>query len=236
MAVDKIIDRVKKMLALGNNAGATEAERETALRMAYNMLAKHNLSISDLPEDASDEVREELLSTISADKWARSLAFSIAELFFCNYYYQRTHTSGKDNHFFIGRQSNVVTAQYMAEYLIASVKKEATKQYKSPTSPLGRSFCVGTVASIRSRVKEMLKDGAEGSSAGTSVALVSLHEREKAANEQWLKQAGTVLVTTAKRADNSLLASGYHAGKEFGKTVSLNQQVGTTSKSLKRIA
>ena len=31
--IEKVMDRVKKMLALGNCEGATEAERETALRM-----------------------------------------------------------------------------------------------------------------------------------------------------------------------------------------------------------
>jgi len=36
---NKVLERVKKMIALGNDSAATEAERETALRMAYNLLA-----------------------------------------------------------------------------------------------------------------------------------------------------------------------------------------------------
>ena len=51
-ANEKVLERIKKMLTLGNDAGATEAERETALRMAYNVMAKYNLTIADLPSEA----------------------------------------------------------------------------------------------------------------------------------------------------------------------------------------
>lgn len=231
---DKVLERVKKMLALGNDAGATEGERETALRMAYNLLAKYNLSLSDLPEDQNNEVRERQDTVISADRWARSLAHAVAKLFFCRYFYQRTGTSGKDKHCFVGRQSNVNTARYMTEYLIKSVKREATTRYSSPTSPHGRSFCVGTVDSIRKRVEEMVKTDTE-STPGTALVLASLHQREEDANNKWLEQAGTTLTTGKSRADNSLRAGAFYDGRDYGKTVSLNQQVGTSAHSLKRL-
>lgn len=231
---NKILERVKKMVALGNDAGATEAERETALRMAYNLLAKYNLSLSDLPEDQSNEARERQDVVISADRWARSLAQAVAKLFFCKYFYSRTGTSGKDKHCFVGRQSNVITARYMSEFLIKSVKREATTRYKSPTTPQGRSFCVGTVDSIRKRVEEMIKNDTE-STPGTALVLVTLHQREADANEKWLNGTGVSLTTAKARADNSLRASAFYDGREYGKTVSLNQQVGANAGGFKRL-
>lgn len=231
---NKILERVKKMVALGNDAGATEAERETALRMVYNLLAKYNLSMSDLPEDQSNEARERQDVVISADRWARSLAQAVAKLFFCKYFYSGTGTSGKDKHCFVGRQSNVITARYMSEFLIKSVKREASRRYKSPTTPQGRSFCVGTVDSVRKRVEEMIKQDTE-STPGTALALVSLHEREADANEKWLNNAGVSLTTAKARADNSLRAGAFYEGREYGKTVSLNQQVGATAGGFKRL-
>ena len=156
---NKILARVKKMLALGNDAGATEAERDTAMKMAYNLLAKYNLSIADLPADQNDEARELLSVVISADKWARSLAHAVAKLFFCKYWFSRTGTAGKDSHQFVGRQSNTLTAMHMTEYLIKSIKKEATRRFASPTSPDGRSFCVGAVDTIYDRVIILLQKG-----------------------------------------------------------------------------
>lgn len=231
---NKILERVKKMVALGNDAAATEAERETALRMAYNLLAKYNLSMSDLPEDQSTEARERQDVVISADRWARSLAQAVAKLFFCKYFYSGTGTSGKDKHCFVGRQSNVITARYMSEFLIKSVKREATTRYKSPTTPQGRSFCVGTVDSIRKRVEEMIKNDTE-STPGTALVLVTLHQREADANEKWLNGTGVSLTTVRARADNSLRASAFYDGREYGKTVSLNQQVGANAGGFKRL-
>lgn len=231
---NKILERVKKMVALGNDAGATEAERETALRMAYNLLAKYNLSMGDLPEDQSNEARERQDVVISADRWARSLAQAAAKLFFCKYFYSKTGTSGKDRHCFVGRQSNVMTALYMAEYLIKSVKREATSRYKSPTTPQGRSFCVGTVDSIRKRVEQMIKTDTE-STPGTALVLASLHEREADANKKWLNGAGVSLTTSKARADNALRAGAFYDGREYGKTVSLNKQVGGSSGRFKAL-
>ncbi len=231
---NKVLERVKKMIALGNDAAATEAERETALRMAYNLLAKYNLSISDLPSDQDTEARERQDVVISADRWARSLAQAVAKLFFCKYFYNGTGTSGKDKHCFVGRQSNVITARYMSEFLIKSVKREATGRYKSPTSPQGRSFCVGTVDSIRKRVEEMIKTDTE-STPGTALVLASLHQREADANSKWLEQAGLSLTTSKARADNSLRASAFYDGREYGKTVSLNQQVKNSASDFKRL-
>ncbi len=231
---NKVLERVKKMIALGNDAAATEAERETALRMAYNLLAKYNLSMSDLPDDESHEARERQDVVISADRWARSLAQAVAKLFFCKYFYSGTGTSGKDKHCFVGRQSNVITARYMSEFLIKSVKREATGRYKSPTSPQGRSFCVGTVDSIRKRVEEMIKTDTE-STPGTALVLASLHQREADANSKWLEQAGLSLTTSKARADNSLRTSAFYDGREYGKTVSLNQQVKNSASDFKRL-
>lgn len=231
---NKVLERVKKMIALGNDAAATEAERETALRMAYNLLAKYNLSLSDLPEDQSNEARERQDVVISADRWARSLAQAVAKLFFCRYFYSQTGTSGKDKHCFVGRQSNVITARYMSEFLIKSVKREATSRYKSPTTPQGRSFCVGTVDSIRKRVEVMIKSDTE-STPGTALVLVSLHERESTANQKWLDSEGLSLTTSKARADNSLRAGAFYEGREYGKTVSLNQQVKNSASDFKRL-
>lgn len=234
MSVEKILDRVKKMLAIANDAGATEGERDNALRMSYNLLAKHNLSMADLPTEENNEVRERQDTVISADKWSRSLAQAVAKLFFCKYFYSRTNTSGKDKHCFVGRQSNCITARYMTEYLIKSVKREAISRYSSPTSPQGRSFCVGTVDSIRKRVEEMIKTDTE-STPGTALVLVSLHQREADANAKWLEQAGLALTTSKSRADNSLRAGAFYDGRDYGKTVSLNQQVTSGSKDFKRL-
>jgi hypothetical protein len=130
---------------------------------------------------------------------------------------------------------------YMSEYLIKSIKREATKRYKSPTSPEGRSFCVGTVHTIGRRIDVLLAadttDDAGVPQPGTALALTNLRTAEKEANALWLANAGVELTSGKSRADNSLRADAFHDGKAFGKSVSLAQQVGastsTKNKALK---
>lgn len=224
MEVGKIVDRVKKMLALANDAGATEGERDNALRMSYNLLAKYNLSMADLPEDGVQEVREQQTVTISADRWARSVANSVAELFFCRYFFQRTGVSGKEMHHFVGKQSNCITAMQMTEYLIKSIKRQATAHHKSATSPQGRSFCVGAASSIRQRVTSMLKDDSE-STPGDALVLVNLHKSEASANDKWLVQNDITPKVEKARAHKALDRGAYNGGRSYGNTVSLNTQL-----------
>jgi hypothetical protein len=152
----RMLARIKKMLALANNEGATEGERAAALHHANLLLQKYNLSLADLPADQVNEPREEQVLVVCGDRWLRDICDSVAKLHFCNYMFASTGTSGKWANYFIGRQSNVVTAMLMSEYLIKSIKREATKRYRSPTSPEGRSFCVGMTRTLESRIYDML--------------------------------------------------------------------------------
>lgn len=225
MSAEKIYDKVKKMLALANDAGATEGERDNALRMAYKLLAKHNLHLDDMPADSEPDPRSIQTVTICGDTWIRDLSYAIAELFFCGYYYQSTGVSGKTAHFFYGKVSNVTTAMNMADYLIKSIKREATKLYKSPTSRDGRSFGVGAASAIRQRVNKLLEDSAEVSNeAGTAVAIYNYRNQEQQENSVFLESEGVTLKMT--KARSSEVSGAYHSGKNYGSKVSLANQVG----------
>ena len=227
---DKVLDRIKKMLALGNDSAATEGERETALRMAYNLLAKYNLTINDLPSDQQqEEGRERADIVIYKAIWARSLAHSIANLFFCKYYF--TRALNRDNHFCSGRSSNVVTASYMADHIVRSIKKEAGQRYAVWTSPEGRSFCVGAAATIRQRIAEMLEKDTE-STVGSALALIAVRKTEAIANDAWLAGEGVRLVSKKARASR-VQGEAYGDGRAFGATVSLAAQVGARNNAVK---
>lgn len=227
---NKILARIKKMLALANCEGATEQERDTAMTMAQNLLAKHNLSMTDLPPDSHTEAREQQQFTMCGDIWMRGLAGSVAKLYFCSYYFMRV-ASCKDTHVFFGKQSNVVTAQYMAEFLLKSVKREASRRYKSPTSPEGRSFCVGATEVIRRRIFNMMRSDTTNDSGqpipGTALMLANAYAAEDVANKAAL--ALVVELKKTKPRASSVVSDAYGSGKDFGRTVGLNTQVGTSS-------
>lgn len=70
MADDKIKERVRKMLALAENEGATEAEREHALFMATDLITRHQIDRSLLSGTSGE--REE----VTFQKWTYEGSYS----------------------------------------------------------------------------------------------------------------------------------------------------------------
>jgi hypothetical protein len=237
-AQEKIIDRVKKMMALANCSGAAEGERDNALRMAYNLLAKHNLSMSQVEahDNTPTEQRESQKATFVVYPWARQIAGLVGSLFFCNYYFMRSPSGKQADHVFIGKVSNVATAQYMSEFVVKSVCREAARLYGSAIAPEARCFAIGVVRKLQERIAEIKSSLNKESVTGTELALINIDKAEKTANALWLAEQGVKLKTGTNRQKGVTDSDAYHAGKDFGARVSLSPQVGTTRSTTKAIA
>ena len=142
-----ILEKVKKLLALANNSGASEGERENALRMASGLLAKHNLDMADLDKHLEQEGREDHLNVTWSMQWALIISQQVAKLFFCKHYYGKKINGTKCEHHFVGKTSNATTAALMSEYIITSVLQECRKNWKHNLAPESRSFAVMTLRS-----------------------------------------------------------------------------------------
>jgi hypothetical protein len=73
--MNPILEKVKKLLALANDKGATEGERDNALRMAHGMLAKHNLDMSDLHRHVQHHGRTNRGSVLDFRVWLKNKHF-----------------------------------------------------------------------------------------------------------------------------------------------------------------
>ena len=230
---DKIINRIKKMLALANDAGATEGERDNALRMAYNLLAKHNLTMATVEGHTNEEKREKKAEQFYGRPWALVVAQAVAKLFFCEYFYMRSSTKNHVYHYFVGKESNSVTALEMAKYLVESLRKESNRRMRELGENVTwrRSFATGAANRIRSRVNELKAEAsAPAVSTGTSLVLASLYDTEREANQLWLKEAGVSLRTAASRAKNSVDPGAYTRGQRYGDSLNLNRQLESKEK------
>jgi hypothetical protein len=232
MTNNPIIERVKKLLALAADQSASEGERDNALRMAHGMLAKHNLDMSHV--DASNKIdiedREDFVNATWGMPWCRQASVAVAKLFFCSYYYGRKINGTKMEHHFIGKTSNVATAALMADFVIHSIMKEYNKKGWHNLSPEGRSFAAGATRIIRERVEELMKSP-EGVSSSTALVVRNIYESEFEANADYLKEAGTTLVTKKARS-SPVNIKAYNSGKEFGAKVGLDVQVGKSNQAM----
>jgi len=218
--MNSIISKIKKMLALAADAGASEGERDIAMRMVHAMMAKHNLNINDVQTNEVEESREEQSSTSNTAVWCRHVSNSIAKLFFCKYYFHR-NAKGKIEHRFVGKSSNVATAVLMSNYVINSILTEAKKTYRDASSV--RSFSIGAQYKIGDRVKEIMTSKS-CESTSTDVAIINLYKTEQEANDAYLKSGGTKLTTTSRRQSGVNMGA-FNNGSVFGGKVGLHAQM-----------
>ena len=191
MENDKLINRVKKMMALANDPGASDGERDNALRMSYAIMAKYNLEMSDVEGKpvGPQEARKQAKGEFYGRPWAVTLSAAVARLFFCKYYYT---TLGKNQarHTFTGLESNSTTAEEVARVLVESVKKESNRQMRArgENATWRRSFATGAALKISDWVRELMSGtgAGKGMATGTALVLVDLRKREETANALYL--------------------------------------------------
>jgi hypothetical protein len=236
---DKVLARVKKMMALANNDGATEGERDTAMHHVYTILAKYNLSLGEIESPSElDEARDEQTGESHGGPWVRTVCHAIAELCFCRYFYTRTAT-GRTRHHFIGRTANSTTAREMAMFVYTSIERESKQRYPHDT-PARTSFAKGAAVRVHHRCAKLRKDEEERAAAaaapsttpapgtGTALVLASLYRTEREANDAYIVDALKLkLRSTPDRQQRTVNAGAYHAGQSYGDSVSLHRQVGT---------
>ena len=214
---EKIIEKVRKLVALGTNEGASDGERENAMRMAHAFLAKHNLSMLDL-EESSDRTTTQY--KVWADAYRVQLAAGCADLFFCYLFKTKNRDPKLNIVTFVGRKDNIITATEMTDYLIKSVNAEAKRL------GMGNAFKNGAAAAIRARVREMIaKPNMVETSSCTDLMVIGLHKSELIANQDFVKNQLSLNLVSKKAPKRNLDAEEYAAGKQFGKTVNLNKQI-----------
>lgn len=88
MAKEKIIDRIRKLLATADEAsGATEHERDVAMQKAQSLLLKHALELGDIGEVEKEQGKiGEGYITSERPYWHGLLLHRIAPFFFCRVY------------------------------------------------------------------------------------------------------------------------------------------------------
>ena len=232
----RIVSRIQKMLRLAADAGAAEGERDNALRMAHALLAKHNLSLTDVEASsqsngttaARSEPRVDTSAEFDGWVWARDIGRSVAELFFCHYLYAKTGKASRQcRHYFVGRVSNSTTAALVAEFVVTAVYREATRHARAQGegSEYVRSFGWGAAAKIRERVAELKrKPDVPAATPGTSLVLASVYDSESRENNQYIAQRFGQL-RTGGRSKATGSAAAVAAGRSYGSSVSLTPQV-----------
>lgn len=125
--LDKIVERVQKILALGRRGG-TEAEAAAAMAKAQELLAKHNLDMAAVEKGAPSQ-REKVSRDTGMYLYQRRLWHSVADLNFCLCFTTvelgeyRGKKKYRNRTYVVGRKVNTRATLAMAGYLEGAVDR-----------------------------------------------------------------------------------------------------------------
>lgn len=145
--IEKVLDKIKKLLALAGNNPSEEEAMAAALK-AQELMAEYNVTVTD--EEDKIEMSESGFSTGVDNNWKYILSDVVATNFRC-----RTYWLGKKRVIFYGYKSDCEIASQVFEFLFKICKKRtnqvADKAYVETGTSKGvrYSYSRGFVAGVK---------------------------------------------------------------------------------------
>lgn len=228
--IDKIIERVQKLLALaGNNSNENEAA--AAIEKAHAILADHNLSMATVEEHApkgEDDDRGALASdTNFSEIYFRQIWNAVGDLNYCKMFSTRPNPRKRKTVMtLVGRKVNTIIAAQLATYLCQTMirlSNEAAKASLRTDFAFKNAFLAGCAVRLCQRIRDMKKKDA---ATGSGNALVLWSGREMELNTDFIAKSLGLNLVSRKSRQRPVDSQGYHAGHSAADRISFNQQLG----------
>ena len=228
----KTIEKIRKMLALSRDAGASEAEAALAAEKAQEILFNNDLTMAEVDyEETSDEVIEEVWLNTTASgtrRWHQILGAATCKLYACSFV-ERVYHDDKGQrrirHTIFGRQSRVAVCVEMMNYFderITTLENGFLKKLR-PTFRLG---CATGLALRLTQRQAALRAGANSLMGDSTLpALASMYDRAKAELNDYFASIG---IRIESRKVNPYLRdpSTFRAGVDASDVIGLDDQIG----------
>lgn len=245
-ANNRVIEKIRKLLARADSTrNDNPHEREIAMRQAMSMLARHGLEVADVgdvdakPEGAIGRSAAELMTK---NVWERCVWAAVAKLYGCDCVLHHDD-SGRRVVWVLGRKLRVDIVRSVAAYAIQSIIRES-RANRHDTLRFGAGAASGISQQVATMLANMAKGdlGDGGEQLSESRALIVVNQREKALvdarsarsnfwpDSRWGSTRGS-----SARLRDSRDANSYSAGKSYGSSMSLNNQIGSGGGGQRRI-
>lgn len=162
---DKILDRIRRLLALSTSAN--EFEASLAASRAQDLLLKYNLEMSQITQPVEDEIERWNFQTPIIEGWLSHLMNGVARCNLCRVVQDKGYKEGerKGNEFIpgkemrefylFGKKPNLEVTEFMYAYLAAEIDRLTPK---GKSAKYKTSFRMGAVIIINERMREELKN------------------------------------------------------------------------------
>jgi len=152
---DKIIEKIRKLLALAGN-NSSEYEAAAAAEMARKLLDAYNLNISALELNEIIEKRI-VFKAMRYASWKGWVGKIVSDVFDCHVYLSKT-IDQKPKVVFIGNKADCEVAFYVYTYLLSVITCLQEKKVKNNTSSqhgktIKFSYTMGIVSVLKERLE-----------------------------------------------------------------------------------
>ena len=222
-ATNSIIKRIKKLLTLANNSGATEAEAKNAMAMAQRLMTKYNISVANVgDEKPKQNIRHEEYFT---RKGGLNPADKEITVILKRFYKVKILFNGGRGLVMVGTPEDIEIAKYVHGYL-RSVFFKCWNEYKSTAAfPHKADYYLGLQVGISERMTEAENSAKseETREACEKYELSIINNRE--AIKSYIFETFGKLGRSRRRASGRTNADSFYAGKAKGSTVQINQVI-----------
>lgn len=228
--------KVKALLTLANNKGATEAEAARAMELASALMLKYGLEAPSLDEPEAPKVKPtDATRTHGSEDWPQWAARACSLLYGVKMLWCGKPGKVKSEFFFIGREENNEAAMDTYLYLVEQVHAIFDPHLSDGLSfaakgKFRRDWKLGCAYRLYQRAEEIIKAQNEGKAQlGSSVtAIAIIGHRQRLENEiaEFLEKSFGPLKEGRKSKGRKINHSGaFDAGMIAGNSVNINRAV-----------
>lgn len=157
-----IYGKIRKLLALSQNEGATEAEASAAALKVQELCQDYGLDLAQIGDDPGKEGRREAgtIDRRAMYSWQQRLMSTLAECNFCLHdirkekIQRRTKVRNSKRHFLVGRKLNVDVVTSLYDYLVGAMKRFAEQDGHSGS----QLFMEGATSRLTDRLKTQKRE------------------------------------------------------------------------------
>lgn len=236
-----IAAKIQKLLALADSSN--EHEAASAAAHASALLAKYNLSLADLPGDASTiHTGHDLDFTKCSSPWVRRVWQAVARLNFCGYAFSGHCPSELDPsshprqnrtfHWVIGSQANTASTALMAHYLCDTILSlsASARRAANESDRWKCAFREGAADTVVRRLNERYEANKtpDPDLAPGTTGLPAVIDQNEAANATYMSDVLNTSKGIARRRKITE-SDGYYSGTDKGRDIGLDTQLNTSN-------
>ncbi|MBX9720566.1 MAG: DUF2786 domain-containing protein [Candidatus Obscuribacterales bacterium] len=222
MTESTIANKIRKLLTLADG-NQNEHERDAAMKLAMELLSKHNLDLDTIGDESRDIDVHEIEVFLKLEPWIRAVLHAACKLYYTRYFmrpvYRGYYGDRKEWHpTFVGTRENITVTLDVASWLLNSIRNESNWLFSEPYER--RSFRLGAAHKLYQRACILIEEESANSAHSSKNSLMLVRNNLEKANADHVAKMG---LKQFNSRGSYYDGNAYGMGESFGNSVNLGR-------------